>query len=114
MAKNQHLRLHAEAQQVGLEVDAALVAAQHVQAKQEVRALLHDGDAHGQVLRANLGVHLRSRCSHHIPDVCMATEIPHPRRSSSLLMMVVLRVDAASLSWRLFKQERRMADTQDS
>ena len=78
MATKQHLRLHAEAQQVSLEVDAALVAAQHVQAKQEVRALLHDGDAHGQVLQANLGIYLRSRRSQHIPDVCMATEISPP------------------------------------
>ena len=89
MAKDQHLRLHAEAQQVVLEVDAALVAAQHVQAEQEVRALLHDGDAHGQVLQAYLGIHLRSRFLHHVPVVCMARDIPYPRESSSLLMMVI-------------------------
>ena len=54
------LGLDAETQQVGLQVDAALVAAQHVKAEEEVRALLHDRDAHGQVLGAYLGVHLCS------------------------------------------------------
>ena len=52
------LGLHAKTQQVGLQVDAALVAAQHVEAEEEVWTLLHDGDAHGQVLGAYLGVYL--------------------------------------------------------
>ena len=58
------LRLDAEAQHIVLQVDAALVAPQHVEAKEEVRALLHDRDAHGQVLGAYLSVHLHSVTYH--------------------------------------------------
>ena len=69
-----HLRVNAEAQHIGLQVDVALVAPQHVQAKQKIRALLHDGDVHGQVLGANLCIHLHRTLSRLSAAVCLKHE----------------------------------------
>lgn len=66
-----HLGVDAEPQHIGLQVNAALIAPQHVQAKQEVWALLHNGDAHRQMLGPNLRIHLR-------PAALQANHCKHP------------------------------------